>query len=85
LPTPWAREGWLTPGGAIDPGETPAQAAVREVAEETGHRITLDQIGRAVATDSGRCQAADGYLFYVPVRRRTVVTTSFSGIVVRIS
>ena len=28
---------WITPGGGIDPGETPAEAAVREVAEETGH------------------------------------------------
>lgn len=27
---------WLQPGGHIDPGETPAQAAVREVIEETG-------------------------------------------------
>ena len=27
---------WLQPGGHIDPGETPPQAAVREVAEETG-------------------------------------------------
>lgn len=27
---------WMTPGGGIDDGETPAQAAVREVAEETG-------------------------------------------------
>jgi 8-oxo-dGTP pyrophosphatase MutT (NUDIX family) len=27
---------WLQPGGHIDPGETPWQAAVRETAEETG-------------------------------------------------
>jgi len=27
---------WLQPGGHIDPGEAPPQAAVREVAEETG-------------------------------------------------
>ena len=27
---------WSLPGGAIDPGETPAEALVREVAEETG-------------------------------------------------
>lgn len=31
---------WVTPGGGIDPGETEEQAAVREVAEETGHQIT---------------------------------------------
>lgn len=28
---------WVTPGGGIDPGEGPAEAALREVAEETGH------------------------------------------------
>lgn len=27
---------WLQPGGHLDPGETPPQAAVREVIEETG-------------------------------------------------
>lgn len=30
---------WVTPGGGIDPGETPEQAAVREVEEETGLRV----------------------------------------------
>lgn len=47
---PLLREGWLTPGGGIDPGETPAAAAVRELYEETGHTVTLEQ---AVAFDSG--------------------------------
>src|SRR5581483_5544181 len=30
---------WALPGGAIDPGEAPAQALVREVYEETGLRV----------------------------------------------
>lgn len=31
---------WFTPGGALEPGEEPRVAAVREVAEETGIRIS---------------------------------------------
>lgn len=31
---------WVTPGGGMDPGESETQTAVREVAEETGCRIT---------------------------------------------
>ena len=30
---------WLTPGGGIDPGESPAEAARRELFEETGLRV----------------------------------------------
>jgi 8-oxo-dGTP pyrophosphatase MutT (NUDIX family) len=30
---------WVLPGGAIDPGETPADALVREVWEETGLHV----------------------------------------------
>lgn len=32
---------WITPGGGAEPGETPAQAATREVFEELGLRIEL--------------------------------------------
>jgi 8-oxo-dGTP pyrophosphatase MutT (NUDIX family) len=33
---------WVTPGGALEPGETHQQAALRELAEETGLRdVTL--------------------------------------------
>ena len=32
---------WLPPGGHVDPGETPEEAAVREVREETGQDCVL--------------------------------------------
>lgn len=34
---------WVAPGGAIEPGETPANAAVREMWEETG--LVVDLVG----------------------------------------
>lgn len=34
---------WFVPGGAIEPGETPAQAAARETFEETGYRVAIDE------------------------------------------
>lgn len=34
--------GWTMPGGGIDPGEHPEDAAVREVREETGYDVALE-------------------------------------------
>lgn len=35
---------WKFPGGKIEPGETPVEAAVGETREETGIRVTPDEL-----------------------------------------
>jgi 8-oxo-dGTP pyrophosphatase MutT (NUDIX family) len=39
-----ATDRWLLPGGAIEPGESPADAAVREMWEETGAAVRLTRL-----------------------------------------
>ena len=39
---------WLTPGGGLDPGETAAQGAARELFEETGLRLDPAALGEPV-------------------------------------
>lgn len=45
---------WITPGGGIEEGETLARAAVRELYEETGLVIELDQDAQPLAHDRVR-------------------------------
>ncbi|MDX6261170.1 MAG: 8-oxo-dGTP diphosphatase [Kribbellaceae bacterium] len=40
----WENEQWSLPSGAVEPGESPAEAAVRELLEETGLRVHVDQL-----------------------------------------
>ncbi|MEV0380029.1 NUDIX domain-containing protein [Nonomuraea sp. NPDC050643] len=44
---------WFTPGGGVDPGESPRQAAARELKEELGHAVTPEALGEVVATSEG--------------------------------
>jgi 8-oxo-dGTP pyrophosphatase MutT (NUDIX family) len=64
---------WVTPGGGVDPGESTATAAVRELAEETGLHVVADadmmpvHTERAVFAFVGEAldQTDDYYLFDV--------------------
>ena len=52
------QEYWATPGGAVEDGETFAQAAVRELAEETG--IRREDVGPEVGRREALLQLPDG-------------------------
>ena len=46
-----ARPYWFTVGGGLEPGESVAEAAVRELAEETGLRLPIGEVGEPVWSD----------------------------------
>jgi 8-oxo-dGTP pyrophosphatase MutT (NUDIX family) len=57
---------WVFPKGWIDPGETPEQAAIREVREETGIRAEIVQFaGNASYEDRGEAREVSYYVMRV--------------------
>ncbi|WP_316213837.1 NUDIX hydrolase [Bradyrhizobium sp. SZCCHNR2032] len=47
------RDEWVLPKGKLDEGETPREAAKREVLEETGHNVTVHEFLGTLVYDTG--------------------------------
>jgi 8-oxo-dGTP pyrophosphatase MutT (NUDIX family) len=54
---------WFTPGGGVKHGETVREAAVRELAEETGFACSQAELGPVVATSASHFTGYDRRLY----------------------
>ena len=81
-----AGDWWFTPGGGLDPGESPAQAAARELAEETGLVVEPEQLGPPVHARTASFRFAGGSyrqtedFFLLRVAGHAVDTAGFSAL-----
>jgi 8-oxo-dGTP pyrophosphatase MutT (NUDIX family) len=74
---------WITPGGGVDPGENHAEAAIRELFEETG--LLVDEVGEPVwnhdfdvAWDSADHSSGHAEFYALNVDSFTPVSTNWT-------
>jgi 8-oxo-dGTP pyrophosphatase MutT (NUDIX family) len=68
-------DGWATIGGAVDPGESPAEAAVREAREEIGVSIRLGRLLAVLGGPDYEVTYPNGdQVAYVPAVYSAVIT-----------
>ncbi len=76
---PWAGE-WTIPGGHVETGESPREAAARELREETGLEVAPDRLAIAVGArlpeHGGKHVVSFGYVARYADARGTLVAGS---------